>query len=312
MFIGIVDLSADSIRLSIYKHENREFRLLFTKQSFIGLLGYAEDGVLTQKGINTACTILRRFRTLLNDFNVEQAYAYASAELRSIPNCMEFLQRIRDDTEFIVDQLSGDNEARLSYDGAMRETEWDSGLFVGISGASTDLVSFTHRQINRAMSIPYGSLNLSLKYIKGVTPHKSNILDMKQELKRELKRTKLFEFDESYDLCATGVSASAAIKLYNDIYDLDDDNTIMEAAKFNSFLGKYYDDRRDFIKRIRRLVPDRIFTVIPGIVILNLIAAMSQSRFINVSFSGTREGYICERICSSDESVMAPVTVFQT
>ena len=49
MICGIVDLGSNTIRLSIYKYENKNMKLLLSKKSIAGLLGYVEDGRLSQK-----------------------------------------------------------------------------------------------------------------------------------------------------------------------------------------------------------------------------------------------------------------------
>ena len=46
MIYGIVDLGSNTIRLSIYKYEDKTMKLLLSKKSIAGLLGYIEDGAL--------------------------------------------------------------------------------------------------------------------------------------------------------------------------------------------------------------------------------------------------------------------------
>ena len=47
---------------------------------------------------------------------------------------------------------------------------------------------------------------------------------------------------------------------------------------------------------LMRSVPERIQTIIPGLVIANVLARRFQSHWITYSDSGVREGYIYDKI----------------
>jgi exopolyphosphatase / guanosine-5'-triphosphate,3'-diphosphate pyrophosphatase len=304
MFIGIIDIGANSVRLSIYTYENGMIKLILYKKSTIGLIGYVDSGKLTPKGIQKVCSVLIHFNEIHDNLRIDQTYAYASAALRNITNIKEVLEQFEETAGLNVNLLSGETEARLGFYGAAQAAVMKTGLFAVVGGGSTGLVTFENGEILKALSVPLGSLNLSLKYVKGITTHKTNIIYMKQELKRELKRTQLFNYGEQLDIFVTGGTAQAARKLYNDIYDLSFDNNVMQADKLSNMLTKYNEERRDIIQRIKLLTPDRIHTIIPGIVALQTIADMSGSRVILVSNYGVREGYLLKNVLECEDSIV--------
>ncbi|SHI16946.1 exopolyphosphatase / guanosine-5'-triphosphate,3'-diphosphate pyrophosphatase [Sporobacter termitidis DSM 10068] len=306
MIHGIIDIGANSIRLTLYEVDNGDIRLILSKKSVAGLAGYVESDILQPKGIQKACDVLNNFKDVLSSFGIGQVDVFATASLRNIANSQAATGEIEARTGLPIRLLSGEEEARLGYLGASRSAAMSSGLFADIGGGSTELVTFENGAVLRALSLPYGSLNLSLKYVKGITPHKSNILSMKQELRRELKRTKLFDLSGRLDLCASGGTARAARKIYNDIYELPGDNDILEFEKFSGILVKYNDERRDITRRLKQLVPDRIHTIIPGIVILQTLGTMCQSQFISVVATGIREGYLVEHVLPAPRQSPAP------
>jgi exopolyphosphatase/guanosine-5'-triphosphate,3'-diphosphate pyrophosphatase len=299
MIYAIIDIGANSIRLTVYKCEVNEIKLILEKKSTAGLIGYIEEGELLQKGIQKACSVLNNFDDILTYLDIKQPHVIATASLGNIINIEEVIRQVQEKTGFRISLLSGEEEAKLGYFGAMQRIDMNSGLYVDIGGGSTELVTFVNRNIIRALSIPYGSLNMSMKYVKGITPHKTNILEMKHELKRGLKKTKLFGLNEQNDICVTGGTARAARKLYNDIYDLPEDNYVMRVDSFSNIITKYNEERRDIIKRMKQLAPDRIHTAIPGFVILQTLAVICQSGLIMVSDYGLREGYL-EKIILDD------------
>jgi exopolyphosphatase/guanosine-5'-triphosphate,3'-diphosphate pyrophosphatase len=47
---------------------------------------------------------------------------------------------------------------------------------------------------------------------------------------------------------------------------------------------------------LMRTVPDRINTIIPGLIIADVLARQFQSKIVTYSDSGVREGYIYDQI----------------
>ena len=79
-------------------------------------------------------------------------------------------------------------------------------------------------------------------------------------------------------ICGVGGTVRAAGKLYNDIFDLSSSNSIMESEKLSRMLVLYEINSRDFSRRILMITPDRIHTIIPGMILLNIIAKKQQKR----------------------------------
>ena len=186
MIYGIVDLGSNTIRLSIYKYEDKTMKLLLSKKSIAGLLGYIEDGALSPKGIAKACSVLRNFRDILDNFGICNYYVFATASLRSISNTDEVLNAITEASGFQVELLSGEEEATLDFYGATRTIDITSGLLIDIGGGSTELVCFEDRVISDAVSLPIGSLNLSLRHVRSVIPKEDAYKKIKQDVLCEL------------------------------------------------------------------------------------------------------------------------------
>src|SRR5699024_6882114 len=118
MKCGIVDLGSNTIRLSIYHWEGRQFKLLMNKKEMAGLAGYIKDGVLSDRGILVACQVLSGFKALLENFDIRDIHVFATASLRNIVNTEDALDTIRAVTGVTVEVVSGSDEATLSFLGA--------------------------------------------------------------------------------------------------------------------------------------------------------------------------------------------------
>ena len=266
----------------------------------MGLLYYVEDAILSLKGIEAICDAFREIKNILAYLAIDRIYAFASLPFNSLTNANVVINQIQDAVGISIDVLTGEEEAWFVFRGTTQSNAISSGIPADIRGGSTALVQVENNLMKKSVSVPIGSLSLSLKYVKGVSIHKSNILDIKQELRRELKRTKLFESDEPMKLYASGGTARALLRLYNDIYGFSCDNTKLEEQKFNGILVKYNEERRDILKRIKQLAPDRLHTLIPGMLELQIIAAFCRSESIKVNPYGVSEGVLMGRVLTGD------------
>lgn len=299
MIYGIIDLGSNTIRLTIYRFEKDALKLLLSKKSIAGLLGYIENGALSTKGINKASSVLSNFKDIMENFGIETAYVFATASLRSISNSKDVMQIIKANTGFEIELISGNEEAVLDYCGASKAVDMESGLLIDIGGGSTELVSFENKAVINAVSIPVGSLNLSLKHVNAVLPKKINIKKMTDDIKHEIQKINP-SIQSRETACGVGGTLRATRKLYNDIYKLPLDNMEMEAEKLFDILSIYKTDRKEIIRRVIQLAPDRIHTIIAGMVILSTVLKKYHCSRIVVSTYGVREGYLYRRVLNGD------------
>ena len=157
---AVIDIGSNSIRLTLYETENRDFKILFREKIMAGLAGYVEDGKLSAEGIECACTGLLTFRGVLQTLDIEHVSVFATASLRNISNTEQALSLIRAATGYSVQVVSGEEEALLGYAGAMRELHLTGGVFLDIGGASTEIVTFDKGEPMSFTSFPVGSLSL--------------------------------------------------------------------------------------------------------------------------------------------------------
>src|SRR5690349_12755831 len=103
MIYGIIDMGANTIRMSIYRVENHDFTFLFHKKVTAELLSYVNDGVLSPAGMEKACQVLKKFLAILENLEIEKYHVFATASLRNIVNTQEALSYIQEQTGLAVE-----------------------------------------------------------------------------------------------------------------------------------------------------------------------------------------------------------------
>lgn len=295
MICGIVDLGSNTIRLSIYHWEGQDFRLLLNKKTMAGLAGYVQGGVLSDSGILVACRTLSSYRALLDNFQVSKMHVFATASLRNISNTGEAVETIRDVTGIPVEVLSGDAEAALSFKGAVLPGGVSTGLLADIGGGSFELVSYEDMSITSACSLPVGSLSLYTRFVNGLFPTPEERKAMRAYVEEQLDRARTAGVRRSR-LCGVGGTIRALNKLSVDVFHRPPESRSMTAEELRELYKLLKKDGRDTLRQILHAAPDRVHTLVPGLVILNTVIKAYGVEQVTASSSGVREGYLMDRV----------------
>ena len=295
MICGIVDLGSNTIRLSIYHYEGGRYKLLLNKKEMAGLAGYIQDGALSDSGILTACRVLASFRNLLDNFEVEEMHVFATASLRNITNTEEALDVIRHVTGISVEILTGKEEAMLSFKGATLSSGVSQGLLADIGGGSTELVAFSSGAVTSSCSLPMGSLSLYTKYVDGLFPTLEERRMIRGVVERELARSK-GDQPKCKQLCGVGGTIRAVGKLCNDLSGADPDNNLISTDQIKDLYRGLKKGDKNTLRQILRSAPDRVHTILPGLIILTTVLKDYGIQTVAISSSGVREGYLLDRV----------------
>lgn len=319
MKYAVIDMGSNTIRLCVYQISGADFHLLFSEKAMTGLAGYVRDGALTREGIGRACDTLLGFRDLLAQFSIDRTFVFATASLRNITNTEEAIHAIQTRTGFPIDLISGRDEALLDFRGSLRSVNLKSGVLLDTGGGSTELLVFDGVTPLLARSIPIGSLNLHKAYVRKFLPNpteqeaiRKRILTEWKSLRENLDqdarkaehevKTALRRIPEEPDICGVGGTARAALKLINASFDLHPENREFTARQLHTLTEELCTRNRDARTQILRICPDRVHTILPGLLILDTLIGKLGGKHITISPYGVREGYLCRQIQRQTEN----------
>ena len=295
MICGIVDLGSNTIRLSIYQCENGRGKLLTNRKVMAGLAGYVVDGELSQRGIQVACEVLEEYKALMKNLRFQNMLVFATASLRNISNTAEATAQIQEATGLPVDVISGTEEARLSFLGAVRGQGPEEGLLIDLGGGSTELVKYDGGEILSSCSLSLGSLSLFSRFVSHLHPDKSERKAIRSQVEDQLCR---HDPDPApiQHACGVGGTARAACKTANLLFDRPRDCRVLTAGELKKLLKLLRDPNRETLRLLLKTAPDRIHTLIPGLIVLDTVVRTYGLEDITVSSCGVREGYLQDRI----------------
>lgn len=292
---GVIDIGSNTVRLSVYEKTDVSIRSLLHKKSMVGLAGHVDkDGNMTPEGIARAVRVLAGYRDILRNIEVKDVFVFATASLRNINNTAQALKEIHEKTGFTVDLVSGEQEALYDFVATTHFMELDKGVLVDIGGGSTELVFYNGGIVEKALSMPIGSLSLHNRFVKDILPTEKELEKIRECVKDELKKVDFRT--ERTAICGIGGSIRGAHRLYRDTHKLPLTINSMQADDLGTLLDTLSADRKFAVQKILKAAPDRIHTLLPGMTILDQIARRYGSRVVMVSDYGVREGYLYSKL----------------
>jgi exopolyphosphatase/guanosine-5'-triphosphate,3'-diphosphate pyrophosphatase len=173
--IASLDLGTNSTRILIGRPDGEGGYDTLERRNTITRMGQGVHGAraFVPEAVERVLACLRDYRQLLDEHGVERLRVAATSAARDAANREELFDQV----EAVVGQrpelISGDEEGRLSFTGAIRglDAELAPFLMVDIGGGSTEFVVGTSADaIDGALSVDVGCVRLTEKFIEHDPP----------------------------------------------------------------------------------------------------------------------------------------------
>lgn len=296
MKYALIDMGSNSIRLTVYDVNETNFKILFKEKIMAGLAGYVENGRITQDGIDCACQSLREFQNTLKLLQIKHLAVFATASLRNISNTRQAVKQIRCATGIAVEVLTGEAEAEYGFLGATCDIKIADGLFADIGGASSELAFFMGQKIQKAGSVPVGSLKLYRDCVKKILPGRESRRRIETSVQTAFDSDMLKGIPREDHMVCVGGTARAALRLCRKLFGMPENCRTFNCGQLNALAKQLCRGDQNAADLILRYEPERIHTLVPGVMILLYLADQYGVKDITVSHYGVREGYLRRKI----------------
>ncbi|HJG07062.1 exopolyphosphatase [Megamonas hypermegale] len=295
MLYAVIDIGSTTMRMAIYQISQNKLELVHKRKYTVGLASYVQDGIMTPEGIDKACEILNKFHAFLTSFNIKNVSAFTTAALRNAKNSEEAVAKIIERTGINLHIISGDQEATYDFIAATHDLDYSEGFIVDIGGASTELIRFADSKILHKISLPIGSLALHTKYCTDFLPNEAEIAQMVAEARKIINDAEEFKNITHTEICGIGGTCKGARMLYNEMYHKPDSNDAIPVDKIPEIISHFtrgHEFSDEDITILLKTVPDRLHTIIPGLIIANELAKIVNAHSITYKDAGMREGFL--------------------
>ena len=179
MLRAIIDIGSNSIKMRIAVVDRGRIRVIRDETEVVRLgRGMSESGVLSPESMRVSCDAVCRMTQRASLMGAE-IFAVGTMALRTAKNADVFVRMVRDSCGQEIHVLSGEEEAKYSWLGAVDGLGIDGdAVMFDSGGGSTEFVMGSESGIMRVVSVPVGAVNLSERFFCAYdTPIKKSACD---------------------------------------------------------------------------------------------------------------------------------------
>ena len=189
-----IDIGTNTVRLLIAdvkdKHNFKEIR----SERRITRLGEGliENRRLMPSAEERTIFVLKEFGEILKGYPVEALTAVATSAVREAENGKKFVERIKVETDFDVEVISGDEEARRTFLGVVAGLNNKNGslLIMDIGGGSTEFIISKKAEVLSSISTGLGVVKLTEKFVKSDPVTDRELEGLRNAIEKEIKGLK--------------------------------------------------------------------------------------------------------------------------
>ncbi len=299
MLEGIVDIGSNSVRMTVYDCDpaSREFQPFFKLKRQLSLASRidASTGAMRRDGIDALVETIDDYRRAAGRFvDMNNFACFATAAVRNSTNCAEVLDEVERRCGVRVELLSGIDEARLGFVGAMWHSGRASGVQIDVGGGSSEVLLYEDGLAQEGTSVPLGSLSLFEKYVGEVLPTPEEAQRIHDAVAKRVRKA----LGSRKVACASciGGSARAMRKMRDATLPGQDPARPVTKGELDQLVSHVLKKPKQAFRELLHEVPERVHTFTPGLLAIQAIAENFQVETLVVHDSGIREGYLLNRV----------------
>ena len=160
--IGIIDVGSNSVRLVVFDGFSRSPSYFFNEKVLCGLgKGSNQERKLNSWGKMKAIKAIKRFIAITKKMSLTELVGVATAAIRNATDGEDFVRKVYEETNLLLQVASGAEEAELSANGVLLGWPNASGLVCDIGGGSLEVADLINGKVGFCETSPLGVLSLS-------------------------------------------------------------------------------------------------------------------------------------------------------
>ncbi|MFP7736716.1 exopolyphosphatase [Priestia aryabhattai] len=305
--VGIIDIGSNTMRLVIYVQSQKglPFKEIENIKMDVRLRAYLNaEQIVSDEGISLLIDTLHSFQLLLHHYKVTDITCVATATIRQAKNREDILHIVQERTGFTLMLLNEYEEAFYGYTAVIHSTNIKEGITVDMGGGSTEITYFRDRKLMEYCSLPFGSLSLTLDFVKGSVPTEEENEQIRQYVQTQLEGIPWI-FNKMIPLIGMGGSARNFAQLHQHLihYPLAGIHQYeMDVSTIREVQEKLKPLTFPELQKLEGLSKERADTILPSLEVFRLLLDLSKSNKFIISKKGLREGILYNKINGQDHS----------
>ena len=255
---------------------------------------------ISENKVTDLFNVLNEYEKIVEENNCERVFVTATNAFRIASNNDEIAQKIWEQFHWKVNIVPGEDEAYLSYLGAVSDVkDEDEILVIDIGGGSTELIFGNGNTVLYRKSFHTGVVSSTEKFLLNDPPTTEQIQEFEQHLDLIFKELLVLNYSHEITIALAGTPTTlACMSLEIEEYNEEKiEGYVLEFGKIN----RIKEDIRklssiEILKSYKSVVKGREDLILAGDIILLKIMDLLKINNVRVSTKGIRYGAIIKEI----------------
>jgi len=204
--VAVIDVGSNSGRVMVYRQEaGGHLHVLAGSRASLRLVRELDrTGGIPGESLERAFEALRDFRSVARGSGVRRIVAAGTSALRDAANGPAFIRRVRRELGIAIRTLSGLEEARYGFLGAVGGLPVEHGALFDLGGGSLQVARFRDRRLLGAVSVPLGALRVSDAFLRSDPPTGREMRRLREHARELLDEAGVRALGAGEELVGTG------------------------------------------------------------------------------------------------------------
>lgn len=301
MYRASIDIGTNSVLLLIAEQTEKGLQVLEEAQRLPRLGSMVDSNrLLAKESMNKVLEALSEYVAIIQKYGDEvlaNTVVTATSAVRDAANKQEFLTLVKETVGFQVLILSGEEEAKYTYLGAISQTkvESDSIMIVDIGGGSTELAIGNSTNLLRGISINMGSVRFNERFLLHNPPYQREIGECRRSIEALLRATQL-RFPSNTQVVAVSGTATSLAAIDQQLFPYRSsgiNNYHLNNDKLATFIRLFSIHTFEYLLDLHpEVMKGRVDVFLAGLLILEGVLRYARAEEFIVSNGGIRHGIL--------------------
>jgi exopolyphosphatase/guanosine-5'-triphosphate,3'-diphosphate pyrophosphatase len=192
MRVGVLDIGSNTGHLLVVDAHGGAAPLpAYSFKLPLRLAGHLdESGDVSPTGIEALTEFTARALQVAEDKGCEDMLGFATSAVRDAGNSEAVLEHVHERTGVVIDVLSGEDEARLTFLAVRRWFGWSAGRLTvfDIGGGSLEIAGGADEAPDVAWSLPLGAARLARSHFPSGSADEETVRELRRDIRAEIAR----------------------------------------------------------------------------------------------------------------------------
>jgi len=296
MTLAAIDVGTNSVKLLVGRVSGERVTPLLHRAQITRLgEGLHKSGSISREAADRTLAALADLRQVAEERGAKEVAAAGTLVLRAAKNARTFLERCEREAGLPVRILTGEDEARLSFQGASGASRASQVLVIDIGAGSTEIMVGTQSRLHASWSLPVGAVTLTEEFLKTDPPAAEEMMAMSAAIRRHLPKV-IARVGPKGELVGVGGTVSAILKLLRKTTGEDPRDWHRKSVESGliSSLAIHLSLKTIAERERMGLEPGRADVIVSGAWILTAAMSHLEAPSLRASAHGLRHGLLIE------------------